>query len=318
MHRASHRLKDVTAARSECPTLDPLADTSVGGLPGLPESRVLTKIVNTILFLHITTSKQYSAYTRAFLSNLAPLDEQTVVAALKDPESALREVHMQAQHVREQHANRGRALRVVGAGFGAVVGGVLIGVTGGLAAPLVGAGVSALLGGLGLGGTAAGILAIGLASSSAVCGALFGAYGAHSSARMVESHMKEVSDLAVLPVRTQKNQETLAIRLCVSGWVSSHEDITAPWTIFDGDDTFALQWVSDTLSMIVGSYTLDTFAQEVEALRAISNALGDLIKYQAINFVGGEILKRTILASLLSALSPAALLKIGKIIGMYG
>lgn len=227
--------------------MDPLADTSVGKLPKTPEPKVLTKIANTILLLHITTSKQYSAHTRAFLSNLAPIDEQTVVTALKDPESALREVHRQAQRVREQHADRGRALRFAGAGFGAIVGGVLIGVTGGLAAPLVGAGVSALLGGLGIGGTAAGMLATGLAGSSAVCGALFGAYGARSSARMVECHTKEVSDLAVLPVRTQTSQKTLAVRLCISGWVSSHEDITVPWTIFGGDDTYALQWVCQTM-----------------------------------------------------------------------
>jgi hypothetical protein len=202
--------------------------------------------MNTVLLLHITTSKQYSAYTRDFLSNVAPIDEQTVVTALKDPERALAELHRQAQRVREQHAERGRILRFAGAGFGAIAGGVLIGVTGGLAAPLVGAGVTALLGGLGIGGTAAGVLAAGLASSSAVCGALFGAYGAHSSARMIERHTREVSDLAVLPVRTQKNQETLAVRLCISGWVSSHEDITSPWTVFGGDDTFALQWVSRT------------------------------------------------------------------------
>ncbi|KAG0699681.1 DUF726-domain-containing protein [Suillus ampliporus] len=271
----------------ECPTLDPLADTSpVGELSKAPEPRVLSKIMNTVLFLHITTSKQYSAYTRAFLSTLAPnIDEQT----------SLRGIHKQAQRVREQHAERGRALRIAGAGFGAVAGGVFIGITGGLAAPLVGAGLATLLGGLGIGGTAVGVLATGLASSSAVCGALFSAYGARSTARMVGRHTKEVSDLAVLPVRTQMNEGTLAVRLCISGWISSLEDVTAPWKIFGGDDTFALQW-------------------EVEALQAMSSALSDLIESQAMYFVGGEILKRTILASLLSALSPVSLLKIGKII----
>jgi len=242
-------LTDVTLVKLECPSLDPLADTSVGKLSKAPDPRVLEKIMNTVLLLHITTAKQYSAYTRVFLFNLAPIDEQTVVTTLKDPERALGEVHRQAQRVREQHAESGRVLRIAGAGFGAIAGGVLIGVTGGLAAPLVGAGVSALLGGLGIGGTAVGVLATGLASSSAICGALFGAYGARSSARMIERHTKEVSDLAVLPVRTQREQETLGVRLCISGWVSSHEDITAPWAIFEGDDTFALQWVShDILS----------------------------------------------------------------------
>lgn len=130
-------------------------------------------------------------------------------------------------------------------GLGAIAGGVLIGVTGGLAAPLVGAGVTTLLGWLGVGGTAVGLLASGLAGSSVVCGALFGAYGARSTANMVERHTREVRDLAIVPIRDIKGDETLGVRLCVSGWLASPEDVTAPWTVYGGDDTYALQWVSD-------------------------------------------------------------------------
>jgi hypothetical protein len=31
--------------------------------------------------------------------------------------------------------------------------------------------------------------------------------------------------------------------LCISGWLTDEKGVTAPWTIFEGDDTFALQWV---------------------------------------------------------------------------
>jgi hypothetical protein len=73
---------------------------------------------------------------------------------------------------------------------------------------------------------------------------LFGAYGAKTTAEMVQRHTREIKDLAVLPVRTDENEETLGVRLCVSGWLRTPNDITLPWMVFGRDDTFALQWVS--------------------------------------------------------------------------
>lgn len=205
----------------------------------------MAKILNTILFLDITTSKQYSARTRVFLASLGPLDEPTIVATLKNPDHVIEEAQKLTDASRIDHADRGKTLRMIGVGFGAVAGGVLVGVTGGLAAPLVGAGVTTLLGWFGLGGSILGLLASGLAGSSVVCGALFGVYGARSTASMVERHTKEVSDLALLPIggKNESGSDALGVRLCISGWLDSQEDVTAPWHIFEGDDTFALQWV---------------------------------------------------------------------------
>jgi hypothetical protein len=179
------------------------------------------------------------------LSTFGPLDEQSIVSTLRNPNRAIDKAQKQTEASRESHAERGKTFRALGIGLGAVAGGVLIGVTGGLAAPLVGAGVTTLLGWLGVGGTTVGLLASGLAGSSAVCGALFGAYGARSTADMVERHTREVRDLAIVPVQDIKGDETLAVRLCVSGWLASSEDVTAPWKVCGGDDTYALQWVSD-------------------------------------------------------------------------
>lgn len=197
---------------------------------------------NAILFLQVTRSKQYSSRTRFFLRSFTVLDETVVVAALKDPDHAIQRAEQQASAVKASHADQNKSWRQIGMGVGAVAGGVLIGVTGGLAAPLVGVGVTTVLGWLGVGGTAAGLLASGLASSSAVCGALFGAYGARSTANMVERHTRDIQDFKFVPVKPMK--DTLSVRLCVSGWLASKEDVTAPWTIFGSDDTYALQWVS--------------------------------------------------------------------------
>ncbi|ESK94526.1 duf726 domain-containing protein [Moniliophthora roreri MCA 2997] len=279
----------------KCPKLDIYSDTSTVGLPKLPPQEELIRVINTILFLHVTTSKQYSARTRCFLSSFGTLNEEAIVAALKNPESAIEQAQKQAQETTEAHASRGRTLRYIGMGAGAVLGGVLVGVTGGLAAPLVGGAASAVLGLLGVGGTAAGLLASGLAGSAAVCGALFGVYGAQSTASMIHRHTREVRDLDIVPVGTHPDEETLALRLCVSGWLSSEEEITAPWTIFGGDDTFALRW-------------------EVKALRDLSNALVTLVGTNAMKFVGAQVVQRTVLAPILAALAPTAWLKVGQII----
>ena len=223
-----------------------LVDTSTAGLSPLPSENHVSKIANTIIFLHVTATRNYSARTRAFLSSFAHLDEEAIVDTLKDPDRAIQEAERRTAEARDLHAEKGRAWRRVGMGVGAVAGGILIGVTGGLAAPLVGAGVTTVLGWLGVGGTAAGLFASGLASSSVVCGALFGAYGAKSTADMVERHTREVRDLALIPVREPR--ETMAVRLCVSGWLTNKDDVKAPWSIFNGDDTFALQWVAILLS----------------------------------------------------------------------
>lgn len=225
----------------KCPELDPLSDTSIIGLPALPPNDQVTQLLNTVVFIHITSNKQYHAHTRTFLFTFTSLDEEAISSTLKNPQKAVEQAEHKTKAAKEQHAAKNKTLRRVGVGLGAVAGGVLVGVTGGLAAPLVGAGVGTVLGWLGVGGTAAGILATGLASSSVVCGALFGAYGSKKSADAIDRYTSEVNDLAIRPVF--KPKDTLAVRLCVSGWLDSSDDVTAPWSIYGGDDTFALQWV---------------------------------------------------------------------------
>uniref|UniRef100_A0A8H7Y2Z9 DUF726-domain-containing protein n=1 Tax=Psilocybe cubensis TaxID=181762 RepID=A0A8H7Y2Z9_PSICU len=281
-----------------CPQLDSTSDTATIHLDKLPPQEDIAKILNTILFLDITASTQYSARTRVFLASLGPLDESAIVAALKNPDHIIDEAQKQAETSRRSHADKGKTLRIVGMGVGAVAGGILLGVTGGLAAPLVGAGVTTVLGWLGMGGSVIGLLASGLAGSSVVCGALFGVYGARSTASMVERHTKDVSDLALVPIRSGKdegNSDTLGVRLCVSGWLDSPEDVTAPWRVLEGDDTYALQW-------------------EMNALQELSDAMSTLVKSQAMNYVKAQVIKRTVFATLMNSLAPLALLRIGQII----
>ncbi|KAF8587400.1 DUF726-domain-containing protein [Ramaria rubella] len=276
---------------SECPELDPLADTSIADLPRLPPVHLTAKILNIIILLHITCTRSYSAHTRSFLlRTFGNFDEDAVADMLKHPDEA---AHDAAEAARKQHVNHTKIWRRVGIGAGAVAGGVLIGVSGGFAAPLVGAGLSSLMYLLGIGGPV-GLLVNALASSGAVCGTLFGIYGAASTAQMVTRHTQEIRDFAFVPVHSPR--DSLTVRLCISGWLASPEDVTAPWSIFDeANDTFALRW-------------------EVKALQELSTALYDLIGTHAFQYIQWAILRRTALSTLMAGLSPLLLLKIGKVV----
>ncbi|KAF9014012.1 DUF726-domain-containing protein [Cyathus striatus] len=267
--------------KKKCPKLGPYADTSTVDLPPLPPKMVFEKLLTNILFLDVTISKLYSARTRAFLSKLGQLDEISIVEMLKNPEQALKQVREKADQAKEQHAQRGKILRTTGMAIGAATGGVLTSITGGLAAPLVGAGVASVLGWLGIGGSALGLLASGVASSSIVCGSLFGAYGACLTARMVERHVQEIKDLAIIPIQ--------------QGAVN---------------DMLSVHFIQRRLTHLLYS------GLEIQALEDLSNALMTLVKSQTMQYLKLEVVKCTVLASLIPSLAPLAWLKIGKIIGM--
>lgn len=98
----SFSLKLTYRAEGGCPLLDPLTDTSVATLPPLPAQELLTKMLNTILFLHITDSRSYSAHTRAFVATFAPIDERSIVNTLKNPDGALKEAQKMTENAKHE------------------------------------------------------------------------------------------------------------------------------------------------------------------------------------------------------------------------
>lgn len=198
-------------------------------------------------------------------------------------------------------------------GLGAVAGAVLIGVTGGLAAPLLAAGVGSVMGGLGLGATAtAGYLGA-LAGSAPLVGVLFGAYGGKMTGKVVDQYAREVEDFAFLPIhkppslfqqqqqrgkQDDKNARHLRVAVAISGWLTEEDEVVLPWQVLSGRSTeaFALRW-------------------ELEALLRLGSALFTYIKSYAWSFAKKEILSRTIFATLASALVlPYGLAKASRVI----
>eukprot|EP00939_MAST-03C_sp_MAST-3C-sp1_P004031 g4031.t1 len=118
-------------------------------------------------------------------------------------------------------------------GGGAVVGGLVIGLTGGLATPLIAAGMGTL--GVGLGGVlgttvAAHTLALStfLATTGGVVvtTALFGTTGASLTAYKMNKRTKGISDLSF---KLCSRGDRVALTICVSGWVVAEDDFVRSW-----------------------------------------------------------------------------------------
>jgi len=159
------------------------------------------------LLLLLLSLEQYTSHSRLLLLHLASsLELETDLLA--EHESSVAQgllataaSQMDAQETTTKQATNDAAARRWKVGLAAVGGAVLIGVTGGLAAPLLMAGMGTVMGGLGLGGLVAGTYLGALASSSVLVGSLFGAYGAKMTGRIMEQYAKEVEDFEFVPVQ---------------------------------------------------------------------------------------------------------------------
>lgn len=116
----------LTIQQDKCPKLGLYVDTSTDNLSPLPAPDIVTRVLNTVVFLHIASSKEFSARTRAFLSAFGSWNEDIIVAALRNPSRAIEETQKQTQDAKESHAKVGKMWRMAGIGLGAVAGGVVI------------------------------------------------------------------------------------------------------------------------------------------------------------------------------------------------
>ncbi|KAI9033365.1 hypothetical protein DFJ74DRAFT_652217 [Hyaloraphidium curvatum] len=272
-------------------------------------------LLSSVLLVLLLTGR-YDARARVMLRRLAAaigsdqgIDaaERSVAAALVD-NSRLGDPEAAKAPLAEM-ARKNKLARVFGVGAATVAGGLLIGLTGGLAAPLIGAGLAAAAGAIGLGGTAlaAGIAAV--AGNAALIGSIFGSYGAAVSSEAVANRMKDVEDFAIVdlsgakPGESNKDEEerpaarALHATICVSGWLMEPGDAVDPWRVL-GDtegDVFALRW-------------------EEKALMDVGAGLAGIVKRLGGRMVVTQVLQQTALATLTMALWPLALLNAGSLI----
>lgn len=114
---------------------------------------------------------------------------------------------------------------------------------------------------------------------------------------MVDQYAKEVEDFRFIPLKDEygtrgasNNDRRLRVTIGINGWLGSKNDVSQPWRALGHDsETFALRY-------------------EMNSLLGLGKSLNDLVHSYAWNTVKLEILKRTVLATLWSALWPAYLL----------
>lgn len=280
---------DATLAEVYPPVSTPLATLK-------PAER--STIVNAVLLL-LLSLEAYRAHSRVLLVRLAGSLRVSVAEVSrmeKDTAFGLLEAaaKMDASASTAKAQNASSTARKWKIGVAGVAGAALIGITGGLAAPLLAAGVGTLMGGLGLGATAAAGYLGALAGNAVLVGGLFGAYGARMTSRTMDKYAAEIEDFAFLPTRgkaddpeeIQKRRRRLRITVGVTGWLTQEDQVTQPWRVLDGSkggEPFALRW-------------------ELQALLELGNALRTFVTSQAWSTLRSEIIKRTILAAVWSAL----------------
>ncbi|PGH12825.1 hypothetical protein AJ79_04049 [Helicocarpus griseus UAMH5409] len=280
-------------------------------LSELPRATKLV-ILHSMLLL-LLSLQHYSAHSRVLLLRMASSlgmsvddvvnNEVTVAEGLLTTAKA-----MSADEEAKARVEDSKLSRKWKVGLASVAGGILIGVTGGLAAPFVAAGVGAIMGGLGLGATVAATYLGAVASSAAIIGGIFGAYGARMTGRMMERYAKEVEDFAFLPIHaplppdgeditTVPTDQRLRVTIAISGWLTEEADFVNPWRVLGRDsEAFALRW-------------------EFKALVRLGNALTTVVRHAAWTFASKHAIAGTVFAPIAAAMMwPVALLKLSHIV----
>ncbi|KAI5923869.1 DUF726-domain-containing protein [Camillea tinctor] len=261
--------------------------------------------------LLLLSAGHYSAHARVLVCYLASalgvpprfLDNEeaeiatTMVEAAQKADAEKKGGGLSADAETEKRRAEGKIGRFWKVGLASVAGAAIIGVTGGLAAPAVAGVIGGLMGSVGLGGLAS-FLGI-FWMNGALVGTLFGAFGAKMTGGLVDQYAKEVEDFKFLPLKQEWGQgwsrdgpegRRLRVTIGINGWLQTEEDVTKPWRVLgDESEVFALRY-------------------EIQSLVALGTKLKALVRSTAWSAVRAEILKRTVLITLQSALWPILLL----------
>lgn len=200
------RIRAVEKGVSEKPTSEPKNWYSMVETPLIRSLRPDdAPLITHAMLLLVLSLQRYDARSRTLLLHLCA-SLRVPLSVLHQQESVtahalIKAAKMSADAEVQKRIDDGRNTRRWKVGLASVAGALLIGITGGLAAPLVAAGFGTLLGGIGLGGTVAAAYLGVLASSGAVVGSLFGAYGAKMTGEMADRYAAEVRGTSRPPGR---------------------------------------------------------------------------------------------------------------------
>lgn len=251
------------------------------------------------LFLVLTADSVYDARSRVLLEKVAEqlglswMDvtkfEKRVTDALEIEEGVEKLKDKTAITRREKEAQRKKWAMV---GLATVGGGLVIGLSAGLAAPLVGVGLAGLLGGVGVGGTSAFLSGVGgavlITTTGTAAGAALGGRGMSRRTQSVKTFMFQ-------PIHNNKRINCI---ITVPGFMSGEQDdVRLPFSVIDSimGDVFSVLW-------------------EPEMMREMGNAI-NILWNETIVMGVQQVLAATIAGGLLGALAwPLWLTKLGYLI----
>lgn len=238
------------------------------------------------LFLVLTADSVYDARSRVLLERVAEqlgltwMDvtkfEKRVTDALEIEEGAEKLKDNTAILRRQAEAKRKKWAMV---GLATVGGGLVIGLSAGLAAPLVGAGLAGFLGTVGIGGTSSFLAGVGGAAVITTTGTLGGAaIGGKGMARRTQS----VRTFQFKPIHNNKRVNCI---VTVPGFMNGEQDdVRLPFSVIDSimGDVFSVLWEPDMMRemgnalYILYSETLVMGVQSVLAVTVAGGLLGAL------------------------------------------
>ena len=198
-------------------------------------------IIHAMLLL-LLSLENYDARSRTLLLYLCASLSVPLSVLIKQEnataDSLVKAAAMNADKDVRKRIEEGKNTKRWKIGLASVAGAALIGITGGLAAPLVAAGIGTLMGGIGLGGTVAATYLGALASSGAIVGSLFGAYGGKITGDMMKQYASEVrqhvtlvfkllspsqvEDFSFIPL-DETAPGRLKVTVGISGWITNEE-----------------------------------------------------------------------------------------------
>ncbi|KAI1103456.1 DUF726-domain-containing protein [Jackrogersella minutella] len=154
-----------------------------------------------------------------------------------------------------------------------------------LSAPLAEAKIGTVFGGNGLSPAAAAGLLGGMNESTVAVGTLFGLYGARQGSKTIESHRKEVSDFAMMPIHRADKSELadpkdvpaddrrMRVTIGIAGLFTGQDDFTDTWKVLGPqNESYVMKWEVDALKKMGTSLetTMQTFTWH-EAKKEISS-----------------------------------------------
>ncbi|KAL2197251.1 hypothetical protein P885DRAFT_36370 [Corynascus similis CBS 632.67] len=197
----------------------------------------------------------------------------------------------------------------------------------GLAAAFEAVHIGSVLGIAGIPGAAAASLLGIMGENSLAAGALFGIYGSRNPSKMMEHYLKDVGDLAFLPLRGSMGQDPefgkitpesrrLRVVLGISGWLMNKDEVVSPWhCLGPQSEVYAVKWEPDALWKLGSS--LDTLVRSAawsmakkEIIARISDSRPRPLSHTSMtaNQHG------PVFSNLVDGCWPASLLKISKIV----